>query len=340
MPMIDADAHVIESERTWEYLDGGDSKFRPVIITPHNDREQFWLIDRRAFRRSNVNQSLPEASREMQDIEARLRHMDELGIDIQVLYPSLFLRPYTTDPEIEAALCRSYNRWLADIWRKGEGRLRWATALPLMSMTETLAQARFGKDHGACGLFIRGLPEDRLPNDPYFYPLYEEASRLDLPVCFHASTGSFVWEEQFKAAEEGGFELVFGIPILCSFHIVAYAGIPERFPKLRFGFIEAKSQWVPYAVHDIARRYETEGGGDSKDIMRNKRLYVTCQTDDDLPFVLKYSGENNLVIGTDYGHIDPSAEIEALRSLKLRREISPEVIDKILWDNPKALYHI
>jgi hypothetical protein len=30
---IDADAHVLESERTWDYLEPSDRKYRPVSIT-------------------------------------------------------------------------------------------------------------------------------------------------------------------------------------------------------------------------------------------------------------------------------------------------------------------
>lgn len=92
MPTIDADAHVIESERTWDYIE--DDKCRPFLVTPGGSRPQNWLIDGRVFNRGvNVDRGLPEAIREMRDIEGRLKHMDELDIDVQVLYPSLFLRP-------------------------------------------------------------------------------------------------------------------------------------------------------------------------------------------------------------------------------------------------------
>jgi predicted TIM-barrel fold metal-dependent hydrolase len=57
-----------------------------------------------------------------------------------------------------------------------------------------------------------------------------------------------------------------------------------------------------------------------------------------LAYILKYSGEDNIVIGSDYGHKDISSEIEALRTLKKRGEVDSKVIDKILYDNAKALY--
>ena len=45
--------------------------------------------------------------REMDDVAGRLAHMDELEIDIQVLYPTAFLRPYTRNPELELVLVGS-----------------------------------------------------------------------------------------------------------------------------------------------------------------------------------------------------------------------------------------
>ncbi len=33
LPIIDADAHVIETDRTWDYLDSSDRKFRPRLFS-------------------------------------------------------------------------------------------------------------------------------------------------------------------------------------------------------------------------------------------------------------------------------------------------------------------
>ena len=45
-PIIDADAHVIETERTWDYLQPSDSKYRPKLYsTPEDPTRQYWVID-------------------------------------------------------------------------------------------------------------------------------------------------------------------------------------------------------------------------------------------------------------------------------------------------------
>src|SRR5437868_15513324 len=112
---IDADAHVIESERTWDYMVGADAQYKPYVVVPEQSGffPSFWAIDGRLFGRgANDGPDVARESREVADVSVRIRHMDELGVDIQVLYPSVFLSPLTDRPEVEAALCRSYNRWV------------------------------------------------------------------------------------------------------------------------------------------------------------------------------------------------------------------------------------
>jgi hypothetical protein len=68
------------------------------------------------------------------------------------------------------------------------------------------------------------------------------------------------------------------------------------------------------------------------------RLYVACQSDDDLPYVLTYTGEDNMMMSTDYGHHDHAADLEGLRNLKTAGGISARVYDKIVDANPCAAY--
>ena len=45
--VIDADAHVIETERTWDYLAPDEAKYRPVISPPPGDNpaEGGWKVN-------------------------------------------------------------------------------------------------------------------------------------------------------------------------------------------------------------------------------------------------------------------------------------------------------
>jgi predicted TIM-barrel fold metal-dependent hydrolase len=224
---------------------------------------------------------------------------------------------------------------MADIVKKQPDRFRWVLVPPLQSTEHLSEELKFGKENGACGIYMRGLEVERMLSDPYFYPLYERASKLDLPICVHSANGAFATYDFF--ADDPGFSK-FKLAVIGAFHAFVYHGIPQRFPKLRIGIIEVSAQWIPYAVHDLSRRFARRGRAFPKNILKENRIYVTCQTDDDLDHVLGYAGEDHLVIGTDYGHADNAAEIEALRKLRADGKLLGRVIDKILDDNPRALY--
>src|SRR3984893_377692 len=155
LPIIDADAHVIETEHTWDYMEPSERKFRPrLFYSPDDETRQYWVIDDkiRGFRfptlseqqlrefsqRAGRNLETPQAARELDDVELRLRHMDELGIDIQVLHNTMWIEQVSERPDVEAALCRSWNRWLADTWRQSHGRLRWSCVVPSMVLDEAV----------------------------------------------------------------------------------------------------------------------------------------------------------------------------------------------------------
>ena len=69
-------------------------------------------------------------------------------------------------------------------------------------------------------------------------------------------------------------------------------------------------------------------------------MYVACQSTDDIPSVLDCVGEENIVIGTDYGHTDTSSELDAILILQAQTDIDRETKDRILHYNPKALYDL
>ena len=345
MRTIDADAHVIETERTFEFMDAADRKFAPRVLTQRsgenklaNDgsiQTEHWLIDSRVLGKDKIiDSSTPEAAREMSDVGARLKHMDELEIDVQVLYPTFFLRPVTQKKNISTALTKSYNRWLADIWKQGQGRLRWVAMPPLHSMEDVADELSWAKDNGACGVFLNSLECERQLSDPYFYPLYAAAEKLQLPLCVHSGINSMTVHDFYADTSFSQFKL----SVIGAFHALVMTAVPPMFPAARWAFVEVSAQWIPYVLNDLKVRFRKRGRRLPENVLKDYNMFVACQVTDDLPMVLPYSGEDNLVIGTDYGHTDTSSEIEALRILKTRGSIPARVVDKILGANPCRLY--
>jgi uncharacterized protein len=345
MRTIDSDAHVIETARTFDYMDASERKFAPIVVTQTSGEarknnsggvhKEHWLIDNTAIPKDKlVDAATPDEARDMTDITKRLKHMDELEVDVQVLYPTMFLRPLTMRPHIYLAMAKSYNRWLADIWKQAHGRLRWVAIPPLLTIGKVRDELAWAKENGACGVFMNSLEFDRQLSDPYFFPLYKAAEELDLPICLHAGINSFTVHDFFIDDAFSKFKL----SIVGAFHTLVMQGIPGMFPKVRWGFIEVSAQWIPYVLKDLGHRLKRAGRRLPQDPLKALNFYVACEVNDDLAMILPYAGEDNLVIGTDYGHSDSSTEIEALRLMKRDSRIPAHVIDKILDDNPRKLY--
>jgi len=360
MRIIDADTHIDETEDTWEYMEGADAQFKPTTAYPSNPDPKlpparYWMIDGRRqirFIRNDKDSGTTVETRELLDVDKRLKQMDELGTDIQVIYPTLFLMEATEKPEINTALRRSYNRWLAERCGRSGGRLRWVCMPPLQNMEAALAEMRWAKDHGACGVLKKGDREaGKYPGDPYFEPFYAEAEKLDLPICIH--TGSGV--PDFSPAREfshGQFLRTKAAAINGVIGLILHK-IPQQFPKLRIGCIEAGSMWAPFVAYDLRRQQFRQQGRESTSVLgvprielsanvfKDNRVYITCQVDEDLPYILQWVGEDNLMVGSDYTHRDPSMELEFRAILQARAdkgEIPKTAVQRILYDNPKVFY--
>ena len=348
MPVIDSDCHVIENEHTWSYMVDADEQFKPVTVMAPDDQGQeraYWKIEgrleaRRAFDPARTGTAIE--SSDLVDVGARLAHMDELGVDVQMLYPTVFLNLAFNRPETEVAMCRGYNRWMADIWKAAEGRLGWVVMPPTMTMDKAIEELHFGKEHGASGVFMRGMEQSKIPIDPYFHPLYEEASKLDLAICFHAGSSSAFFDSVMMSRQ--ALLWVAKVPAIAAFHCIVVSQLPEKYPDLRWAFVEVSASWVPYVMHDLTARFQRMSWAfpdrSVGSVMKDYQMFVACQTDDDLPYVLTYAGEDNLLIGSDYGHADTSSELEALRKLRTSGVIPAEAVDKILDDNPRRLYRL
>lgn len=351
MPTIDADAHVIETPHTWSYMRPEEDDFRPQIFVRDtrdgapdrpNMRKEFWVIEGRLQSKgSNVGKDVsPEAST-MADITARLTHMDEIGVDVQVLFPSLCLRPLTREHDLEFALARSYNRWLADIWSHSKERLRWVAVPPLASLVDpgkVRDELAFCKDHGACGIFMRGIEQERVLNHRYFFPLYEMAADLDLALCLHAGLDSFPYHNMTLPSSA---LMTFKFPVIGAFAALLESEIPSRFPRCRWAFIEASAQWVPYALGEARLRLVRKGRkAEFADMLKDNNYFVTTQWTDDLKWLLKEVGDESLIIGTDYGHKDTATEVLALKRMSEDGSIPQSSVKRILEENPARLYAI
>jgi hypothetical protein len=149
-----------------------------------------------------------------------------------------------------------------------------------------------------------------------------------------------LFQESFGAAQ---------FPVLGAFRNLLLNSVPDRYPGLRFGFIEAGAQWVPYMASEVMRNGGFDGADkprvkglphDETQIVAMKNMYVACRIQDDLNYVSKWTGKANLITGTDYGHNDENTEFNAFRDLRDRGEVDSDLVEGIIGANARTFYGI
>ena len=258
-------------------------------------------------------------AQEMTDIDARLRDMDKVKIDTQVVFPSLFLTTTAEDLRLEAALLRSYNSFLGECSAASKGRIRFAALVPIRDIDASKKEVRRAAKIGAAAVMLHGMAWDKLLGDESLFPFYQEVADLDLPICVHLGWGCPAMTDIFDASTNFYSAI---LPVTIGFHSILMSSAFERIPNLRFGFLEAGCGWVPYLVRQVRRDNGRRGKAkDPIEYFKTGRVFVTCEADEDINGVAEVIGEDSFVLGSDYPHGDPSRQEDMVAEFQ-REKIS------------------
>ncbi len=346
MGYIDSDTHIREAGDTWDYMDPTERHHRP-----EKDVHGAWLVEGfpvvGAFDVSvmppEYNELFPEGSVDLAEPSSRLKRMDALGVDVQVLFSTFWLNVDVPSAGQEAALMRSWNRWMGDRVADSQDRLLWNLEVPFRIPERAVAEMEFGRDHGAAGVHLAGVKHGMTVADPLYRPIFEKAQELDLVISVH------VGGDVRKYFRDPSLVLVNNIaPVPGALHALFSTGLPGQYPQLRWGFLEAGASWLPFALQE-ASRTDDPGGAfrgvrDWRDMaptaLGDNNFFVACQIDDDLPYLHGLFGSQNLVHGTDYGHMDIGSDPNGLHIIATRPDLEGGVADGIVDSNARRLWNI
>lgn len=361
MKVIDADAHVYESPATWEFLDESFYKQRPIPIridrdTPYGRHNAFWLIEGRAFPKmagrglhifgtptlseSALAKPMTIGAQTLTNVQDRLSDMDRLRIDSQVVFPTLFLVTLSDDVGLEAALCRSYNSYMGAVCKRSGERIRFSAVVPLRDVEESVREVARAKELGAVAIMTLGIVWNEELGNRRFFPFFAEAARLDLPVCVHFGWGGSGLTGLFQTIENSSYSAA-TLPVLMGFYSLISQGVLDEFPGLRLGFLEAGSEWIIYVIRQMERSWRDRRfpcKKNPREYLKDGRIYVSVEADEDINYLLNLIGEDQLVIASDYPHEDPSREEDMVRELENRSDLTPRLREKILCHNAEHLY--
>ena len=293
----------------------------------------------------------PAAARDFDPV-SQLEAMDVEGIDLAVLYPSRGLYAASVDgmpPRLSGAICRAYNRWLAEFCAHAPGRLLGAGMVTLHDPDVAIAEAVFAVEQlGMRAVFIRPNPVNgRTIDHADFDGLYSEIERLGVPLATHEGAG--VKLEQFG---HGRYDKLFKLHVMC--HAVEnmgacldliVGGVLERHPRLRVAFLESGAGWAPWWLERMDEHFEGYFGPRDAPYLRmepsayfRRQCYISTEVDERYTVhVIEAFGEGGVTLGSDYPHADGKYP-HAIEEFLAVQELSAEQKRKILWDNPVRLY--
>ena len=122
------------------------------------------------------------------DAVSQVEAMDVEGLDVAVLFRTFPLHcDDRLEPEYANALCRAWNDWVADFCKEDSERLKPSALITLHDVDMAVDETRRAvTELGAVGLCLVPEPANgRHIHETCFDPLWREAERLGVPICFH-----------------------------------------------------------------------------------------------------------------------------------------------------------
>ncbi len=367
--VIDADRHVLEPSDLYErYLperfrgrvrvEGPNQSVRYVDGEPVSDSERRPGREMKDYgyifaSSQRWRETFADALAAKFDPASNLRDMDREGIDLSVLFPTLGLYIMwrdNLDPELSAAICHAYNTWLAEYCSYDSKRLRGVALIPLQDPARAVTELRHAKEKlGLVGIFWRpNVLCGRTLASPDYFPIYEVASDLGVPLCIHEGARTVLPQAGSDRYSEFGRHVACHPleQMLACLNFCA-DGVLERFPRLKVAHLESGCGWVPFWLERMDEHWEHESHGSAKTTKEKPSFYfkrqcwASCEAGEELvPSFVEHVGADYLAIATDYPHSDCVGKFpdRTAGDMTANNKLSSETRRKILWDNPIRLY--
>jgi predicted TIM-barrel fold metal-dependent hydrolase len=332
--VIDADGHILEPLDLWDrYMDPHFRDRAPrLVIDPETGKEKLDVEGQLLGSQQGMGgiggvgarQGAVKAA-EMKyeegrpggfDPHKRIPDMDLDGIDAAFLYPSMGLFAGAVhDPELAGALCRAYNRWLADYCSPYPERLFGVAMVPMQSVEHAIQEMTFARrDLGFRACFLRPNPYHgtRMINDPMYEPFWAAAEDLDMAIGFHEGGSSgmpTVGVDRFEGRAERHI-VSHTMEMMLACLAVIWGGVCEKHPKIRIGFLESGGGWIAPWLDRMDRHFDDQGFNDSGLKTRPSELFRrNCwisfePVEGSLRVLADYIGPNKVMWATDYPHRD------------------------------------
>jgi aminocarboxymuconate-semialdehyde decarboxylase len=280
-------------------------------------------------------------TRQLYDVEARIKDMDDEGIDIQVLSVVPFTFFYSLDAKTASAVSRAQNVAISKLVDKYPERFIGLATVPLQDVDMAVEELEYAiKDLGLRGVEIGTNCMGKNLDSLELWPLYEKVQELDVPILVHPinPVGTERLQKYYLTNLVGfPFETAIAIASLI------FGGVLERFPMLKFCFVHAGG-FMPYQIgrlnHGYKVRPELRDSVPKLPSEYLKMMYFDTIThyEPALKYLVTVVGCDNILMGSDYPY--DMADPHPVITVRKLTWLSEEDKSKILGENAVRIFKI
>jgi 2,3-dihydroxybenzoate decarboxylase len=256
----------------------------------------------------------------------RLKEMDEAGIDVQVLShgaPSTQKLPV----EIAAEMTRGVNDRLAKVCAANPKRFAAFAALPTADPAAAADELeRTVTKHGFKGAMIHGLANGEFLDLKKYWPIYERAEKLDVPIYFHPALPNAQVTEIYYQEYAKDFPLVvrpawgFTVETATQAIRLVLSGVFEKHPNLKI-VLGHFGETLPFLLWriDAALKRPGQKPMSFRDIFTNN-FYVTTSgffSDPALMCCVMEMGVDHILFAVDWPFVMNPEAVDWMKDVPL-----------------------
>ena len=335
--LISADSHVTEAPDFWE------------LRLPKALRDQAPTFPARRAGAAHSSNTLDEPRPGGWDPAARVKEMARDGVSAEVVYPTLGLRLYgMEDAALQQACFEVYNDWLIEYCQAAPERLFGIAMISTYNVDHAVSELKRCRNSGLRGAMVWQVPHPDLPfTSDHYDRFWAAAQDLEMPVSLHILTG-FDYSKNLGGFQgldhyRGAVNLKLA-GIMNSVFDLIFAGVLDRFPRLKMVIVESEIGWLPFALQQWDYYFERFRSATPLTISKrpseyfHDQMYATFFNDAVGGKLLSWWGEDNCLWSTDYPHPNSSWPQSPELLAETIGHLPPPTLEKLVRGNVAQLY--